>query len=118
MRKSSNDNLDPQNEPKENDMDQDIQKHLGGQFLRQEDLEFIEKKIRPNYDDFNLQTSWSMKKKFVFAKPGKKRFVSQASPASNLGNLKFGSARKIKEVQEKAEQPAQVPTTPNVPRRR
>ena len=45
--------------------------------MREEELELI-KKVMPNYDDFNLQTSWSMKTKFVFAKPGKKRFVSQA----------------------------------------
>ena len=43
--------------------------------MREEEKQLI-KKVTTNYDDFYLQTSWQMKKKFVFAKPGKKRFVS------------------------------------------
>ena len=44
--------------------------------MHEEDKKLIEK-MTPNYDDFNLKTSWQMKKNFIFAKPGKKRFVSQ-----------------------------------------
>lgn len=63
--------------------------------MRDEEIDLI-KKATPNYDDFNIETSWSMKKKFVFAKPGKKRFVSQCAPtnkgcSSDFIGLKFGS---------------------------
>lgn len=77
---------------REDDMDQDIEKHLGvQQFMREEEKELI-KKVTPNYDDFNLETSWSMRTKFVFAKPGKKRFVSQcvSNKTSSAGDLGFG----------------------------
>ena len=43
--------------------------------MLEEDKKLV-KKMTVNYDDFNLKTSWQMKKKFIFAKPGKKRFVS------------------------------------------
>lgn len=68
------------------DIDKDILNHLGGvDYLKQEEKELI-KNIMPKYDDFHLQTSWQMKKKFVFAKPGKKRFVSQClSRPTGLG---------------------------------
>ena len=56
--------------------DDDILKHLGRHdFMLECDKQLL-KKMTVNYDDFNLKTSWQMKKKFVFAKPGKKRFVS------------------------------------------
>jgi len=56
--------------------------------MREEEKQLINK-VMPNYDDFNLETSWSMKKKFVFAKPGKKRFVSQC--VSHPGTASFGA---------------------------
>ena len=57
--------------------------------MREEEKQLI-KKVTTNYDDFYLQTSWQMKKKFVFAKPGKKRFVSQCVAAPKQGlNLGF-----------------------------
>ena len=54
--------------------------------MREEEKQLI-KKVMTNYDDFNLQTSWQMKKKFVFAKPGKKRFVSQCTASPATGGL-------------------------------
>jgi len=66
--------------------------------MLQEDKELV-KKMTPNYDDFNLKTCWQMKKKFVFAKPGKKRFVSLVV-GSQLGN-KSASALQQKLTQQK-----------------
>ena len=40
------------------DLEDDIGKHLGrNDFMREEEKQLI-KKVMPNYDDFNLKTSW------------------------------------------------------------
>ena len=57
--------------------------------MREEEKELL-KKATPNYDDFNLKSAWSMKKKFLFAKPGKKRFVSQCVSNPSSGSLGLG----------------------------
>jgi len=69
--------------------------------MREEEKQLM-KKVMPNYDDFNLKTSWSMKKKFVFALPGKKRFVSQCVKNSDAATFcglvsKFGQKKEKEE---------------------
>ena len=52
------DAVDPSGGEKNQDLEDDILKHLGRpEFIQELDKELI-KNATPNYDDFNLKTSW------------------------------------------------------------